>query len=176
MRLKGGMNKTVALIAKERKWRQLSRTVHGEPPSFEASLLACFSYDTLQFSYFNIKFHWITLLDKFLEIRTRLICLYLAFFITSQLPFGPSPSLAGLSQWLLEELPASHLLSITSCLQCNRIQPWNTPSSARLIPRYHPNVFADSEGLAKSCPSQILCQSCFPPLLLFPWPSIPAAL
>ena len=57
----------------------------------------------------------------------------------SQVASGPSPSLLGLSQWFLE-LPASCLLSITSCPLWNVIQPRTPPSDSRLIPRYHLNA------------------------------------
>ena len=72
----------------------------------------------------------------------------------SQVLSGPSPSLLGLSQWFLEDLPASCLLSITSCPLWNVTQPRTPPSDASLIPWYHLNAFADSEGLEESCQVQ----------------------
>lgn len=68
-------------------------------------------YGALWCNYFSIRFH--SLLDRLLEIRNRFTQLYLLFSM-SLLHYGPSPSLTGLIQCLLEELPVSSLLSITA--------------------------------------------------------------
>ena len=167
------MNETIALIAKGRKWRQLSRTIRGEPPSFEVSLLEFFLTGLCSSISSMLGFTgcW---MNSWRKIRRHLT--HLSFPILHHVSSGFWT--ITFSTWVITMvsrtpclLPPQHYL--LSTMECDPAQ--NSSIWLQVDPKI-PVECLDSEGLEESCPSPILCQPCFPSSLPFPWPPHPAVL